>query len=343
MYLLGDTQVAHTLDGGPLLDADRRLILPCLDGGRAVLAIANPNAAAAGVNLRLHAAGGSYTASLDLPGKTLVTKRVADLFPAAPATRPAAFLDNSGIAEAAYISLESGLPVAASASLERDHDSAIVPALHRLQALGEAAFSYVLWGGGYETEAVLVNPSAASVGVELRLFGSTVADPVRLHLAPESEVVLKLSEVFGGAGDNLVVGSVWITASGGSGILGSAWLHSTDFRIMAALPLDVPDTHILFPQLAQGQGFWTGLSITNTGAAANHVQVAALDADGRSLGTCEIDLGPGEQRVSLLYQWIRATIGVMAGRIEIRSTAPLLAAEIFGSDNLSFMTAVPGR
>jgi len=73
------------------------------------------------------------------------------------------------------------------------------------------------------------------------------------------------------------------------------------------------------------------------------VSVEALDAEGRSLGTYEADLGPGEQRVSLLYQWIQATIGVMSGRIELRSVFPLLATEIFGSDNLSFMTAVPGK
>jgi len=343
MYLVGDTRIARSLDGGALIDADRSLILPFPDGGNAVIALANPNPAAAAVSLHLHTAGGLHTASLSLPGKTAVTKRAADLFPTAFAPWLSAHADSGGIGDAAYIGVESDRPIACSATLERNHDSAIVPALYRLQALGGAALSYVLWGGGYETEAVLVNPSAGSVSVELRLLGPAAADPVRFALAPESAAVLKLSEVFGIRAGNLVTGSVWITASGGTGILGSAWLRTTDYRSMAALPLEVPGTHVQFPQVAQGQGFWTGLSITNVGTAANHVSLEALDAEGRSLGTYEADLGPGEQRVSLLYQWIRATIGVMAGRIEIRSSAPLLATEIFGSDNLSFMTAVPGK
>jgi hypothetical protein len=113
--------------------------------------------------------------------------------------------------------------------------------------------------------------------------------------------------------------------------------------MMAALPLETAATVFTFPQLAQGQGYWTGLSITNTRDTDNSVTVEALDAEGHSLGNFSANLRHGEQRVGLLYQWIPFTIGVTAGRVETRSSMPLLATEIFGSDALSFMTAVPGK
>ena len=343
MYLVGDSRVARSLDGGFLLDADSRLILPCLDGGQAFVALVNPNSGPANVKFRLYGAGGSYTSEFSLAAKSMLAKRAADLFPAAFAARMAAHVDDAAPAPGAYILVESDQPVACSSTLDRNQDSAIVPGLHRLRTWKEAAFSYVLWGEGYETEAILVNPSGESLDVVLRLFGAVVAGPVRLQLAPESEVVLKLSEAFGGLGSGLVRGSLGISVSGESGILGSVWLRSTDYRIMAALPLESPGTRVIFPQLAQGQGYWTGLSMTNANGIANHVVVEALDAEGRSLGAYEVDLAPGEQRVALLYEWIPATRGMTAGRVEIRSAAPLLTAEIFGADNLSFMTAVPGK
>jgi hypothetical protein len=214
-------------------------------------------------------------------------------------------------------------------------------------ALKEAAFSYVLWGGAYETEAVLVNPSNELANIELRLNTTSTSGAVTLPVYPASAVSLKLSELFGayatGEGDPLVRGSVGMKVTGGSGIVGSVWLRSTDYRIMAALPLETAAAVFTFPQLAQGQGYWTGLSITNTSDTANNVTIEALDAEGRSLGAFSPNLMPGEQRVGLLYEWIPSTIGVTSGRVEIRSSGPLLATEIFGSDTLSFMTAVPGK
>ena len=89
--------------------------------------------------------------------------------------------------------------------------------------------------------------------------------------------------------------------------------------------------------------YWTGLSIANAGAETADVAVEALDEQGRSLGTYNIELPPGRQETQLLYQWIPGTLGLSSGRVEIRSTAPVLATEIFGSDALSFITAVPGK
>jgi hypothetical protein len=81
----------------------------------------------------------------------------------------------------------------------------------------------------------------------------------------------------------------------------------------------------------------------STKSKMNLTTVEALDADGQSLGKFTVDLAPGEQRVALLYKWIPSTFGLAAGRVEIRSAGLLLAAEIFGNDDLSFIAAISGK
>lgn len=338
MYAIGDTQIARSLDGGPLLGLSDRQILSHVDDGRARVDIVNPNAGVANLELQLFTTSGRYDLALSLPAKSLYTARVADMF-AVAFPEPARFTATG----AQFILVKSDLPVACSAALARNQDTAVVPGLPLSSAQRRSAFSHVVWGEGYETEAVLLNPSDESTAVELQLSGSGAYDPVRLILPPWAGLNLKLGEAFGRPGNALVRGWLSISVTAGSGILGSVWLRSADYTIMAALPLETPDTSFLFPHLAQGQGFWTGLSIANAETAPNHVWVEALDADGRTLGAFEADLAPGEQSVALLYQYIPATVRVAAGRVEVRSTGPLLATEIFGSDTLSFLMAVPGN
>ena len=73
------------------------------------------------------------------------------------------------------------------------------------------------------------------------------------------------------------------------------------------------------------------------------VTIEALDADGSAIGSHDFQLQPGEVRIGLIQQLIQATLGTTGGHVKIRSTAPVLAAEIFGSDSQSFMAAVPGN
>jgi len=113
---------------------------------------------------------------------------------------------------------------------------------------------------------------------------------------------------------------------------------------MAAMPLEAASVATYrFPQLAQAQGFWTGMSLTNPGDTPTEVSVTAYDAAGVQVGTYTARLAAGETRTGLLFEWIRTTQGLAAGRVEVRSTTSVVAAQIFGSDTLSFIAAVPGR
>jgi hypothetical protein len=204
---------------------------------------------------------------------------------------------------------------------------------------------YVISGSGYRSAAVLVNPSDSPQILELRLIGSGSGSSVFLEVPPRRGAALDIGGLFGTVADMGVRGAVEVRVTRGAGVLGSVWIRSEDHRIMAGLPLVPPSgtAGFIFPQLAQAQGYWTGLSLANGGASAVSVTVEAFDSEGTSLGREVRDLAGGACRIGLLDEWIRNTLGVPSGRVEVRSTGPIWAAEIFGADTLSFMAAVPGR
>ena len=250
---------------------------------------------------------------------------------------------NTDPINAAFLVIESDLPFVCSSTLQRNQDRAVVPGRPLVTEQGEAAFSYVVQGGGYETESVLVNPSSEALEAELRLSGESSSGPVTIKLPPASARVFLLHEIFDISADATVRGVLRIQVPDGRELAGSAWLRSTDYQSMTALPLENPNTDFMFPYVAQAYGYWTGLSITNAGNTMNQTTVQALDADGQFIGEFTIDLAPGEQRVVLLYQWIPATLGLTGGRVEIHSAGPLLAAEIFGRSAFPYIAAVPGK
>jgi hypothetical protein len=349
MYLIGDTAAASSLSGSPLLDSQSRQILSELDGNRAAISVVNPGNEAANMQIALSQADGTLlqkTVALG-PGE-LLTSAVSDLFPQAISTAPASvpFVADS---RSSFVTVESDRPAVSTSLLERSGDSAAVPALAAASALKSGAFSYILMGCGYRSQIALVNPQDETQTATLRFFGSAQADPVAIQIEPRSAVSADAMTLFGLSGSPAsgacITGAVTVAVTQGAGLLGNVWIRSEDYTIMAALPLEAPGAvSFSFPQLAQAQGYWTGMSLTNPGTAPVTVTVEALDAAGASLGTRSFPaLGPGENQVGLVYQWIAATLGFSSGRIEVRATAPVLATEIFGSDRLWFMAAVPGK
>ncbi len=339
MYMVGDTRGSSSLDGGPLLDAGSNSVLSQLDGGRAAVLIANPNSSTVTVQLLLQTSMGSYSQVLGIPPVTSWSARASDLFP----TAFAAVLLPAYPVQAAFLVVDADLPVACSSMLQRDQDSAVNPGTLLTELPTDASFPYVVQGGGFETEAVLVNPSSQPVDMILRLLGEVTSGPVRIQLPSSSGGIYSLREIFGLPGAAMVRGALNVRVLNGPGVAGCAWLHSPDYRIMTSLSLEPSNTAFVFPHTAQSQGYWTGVSITNASESLNRTTVGAWDADGNTLGEFIVDLMPGEQRVALLYQWIPTSSGLSGGRVGIRSAGPLLAAEIFGNSDISFISVVPGK
>ena len=347
MYLIGDTGVSRALDGGPLVDAHLVQTLPAVDGGRASISMVNPGETVAHPQVSLSLADGSVqTRTVKLDPAQMLTATAADLFP------QAGLIDKASPdlpARSPFLSVSSDTPVLCTSMVQRTQDNAVIPALDPGAALKNGAFPYASLGCLYRNQIMLLNPSQQAQKATLRLLGVAQAAPVTVEVPPLAVVSAEAGALFGitgsGSSGSCIASGITVSVTEGSGVVGSLLLHSENMEITTASPLDTPAAQVFsFPQLAQAQGYWTGLSITNSGAAAVNVTVEALDAAGVSLGVRELQgMQPGETRVSLIYQWIPATAGLSSGRIEVRATGPVLATEIFGSDTLSFMAAVPGK
>lgn len=335
MYLIGDNQVSRSLSGSPLLDAALRQVIPELDGGRTQMYIANTGSESATIQFKLVGTHGQLAArSFTLNNGEMLVTKVDSLFPD--------FKRLVSPDDLAFIEAESDKPLVGTSTLQRDHDSAAVPVLDATQLRQAGAFSYFVVGGGYRSQAVLINPTNESQTVQLHYSLSGVPAATTVTFAGMGSVMVDLG---GLTGDRQVSGAVEVIGSSGSGVLGSIWIRSEDYRIMAALPLEsIGSRSYVFPQLAQAQGYWTGISIANPGSVACDVTIEALDTSGSSVGTHTIpNLRPGETTVGLIYEWIRSTLGMSSGTVKVSATAQVLVAEIFGNDALTFMASVPGK
>ncbi len=336
MYLVGDNRVSRSLAGSPLLDAGVKQVVPELDEGRTRIYAANPGNVDATVNVTL--VGAAYPrprVPLILAQGGLFDGTVADLFP-----NYTQYLTTD---YSPFILLESDRPVASTSFLQRDADSAAIPALDATRLLSTGDFSYFVIGGGYQSRVVLVNPTSESQSAALHytLGGATIDQPVYFGGAGAVSIDLGSGNI---AGEALRQGSVSVGSSG-AGILGSIWMRTAGSGMMAALPLEAGGAQsYVFPQIAQTQGYWTGMSVSNPGIVKTDVTIEALDSTGTSVGTYRmLDLKPGETRVGLIYEWIRSTLGMNSGTVKVSAAGPVLVAEIFGNDALTFMASVPGR
>lgn len=349
LFLTGDNLVSGALDGGRLAASALSLVLPELDNGLARLAVSNPGSLAARLQIQLFRTNGNALARTRTlaPGEIL-SVRVSELFPEFQGSPELVEEQAALYVPSPFIRIDSDRAVVAGLTLQHGQDSAEMPALDTARVLKTGVFSYAPMGAGYRSQANLANPSGEVQQVEMRLISGSAARWVTLELPAYSSVTAELGALFGGTdwggSSTSIGGAVEVRVARGSGILGGLWIRSEDDRTMATMPLEAaPTTAYHFPQLAQAQGYWTGMSLTNPGSTPAEVSVEAFDAAGVQVGIYMLRLAAGETRTGLLFEWIRSTQGLAAGRVEVRSTTPVVAAQIFGSDTLSFIAAVPGR
>lgn len=99
---------------------------------------------------------------------------------------------------------------------------------------------------------------------------------------------------------------------------------------------------IVFSQVANLPDFFTGLAILHPGEGAAEVTVEIFQPDGRLTGQAYFDLGPNERRPALLDELIPESTGQAGGWVRVRSTDPIVAQQIFGDFQGTFLATIPG-
>jgi hypothetical protein len=202
------------------------------------------------------------------------------------------------------------------------------------------------FGAPFRTRLNVVNVGDSSAAVTLTVMsdaGDPLAGPIAAGvLASGAHLTLDAASFF-----NFVAatqGSLKITAPAGAKLLGNVVFSDGDpqngrLEFGAALPLVGSGiSSFMFSQIAQGQGFYTGLAFLAPEGA--EIKLEAFDQQGVSVGRGSVALPAGGRRVSLLDALIPETHGQERGYVMVTATRPVVGFELFGASDGRFLASV---
>jgi hypothetical protein len=88
-------------------------------------------------------------------------------------------------------------------------------------------------------------------------------------------------------------------------------------------------------------GFFTGLAFYNLGDQKAEITVKVYSSEGIVTGEEIFELEPGRRFSGLVPELVPSTAGQVKGYIEVISTQPLIAQQLFGDSRLNLLSAVP--
>ena len=125
-------------------------------------------------------------------------------------------------------------------------------------------------------------------------------------------------------------------------LLGSISFQDPAGRFLASLPLQSQGAReFLLSQVAQTPEIFTGVTLLNVSTGTALVSVEVFTAEGVQRGVLLLELGPN-QKVAFVLPEVFAGFGNQErGFIRVRSSREILGFELFGRQDLEFLSAVP--
>jgi hypothetical protein len=195
----------------------------------------------------------------------------------------------------------------------------------------------------------LINPNSSTREVTLKALsdeGEPLAPSFTVVLSPNGYLQQDAGELFRSqlGAERSFVGSLLIEAPSG-GIVGDVVFGSTGLAYAAASPLQGGSYHeAILGHVANLPGlFFTGLALLNPEKHASQIEVSVFSADGTSTGTASVNLQPQGRLSDVLSNLIQGAGGQVGGYIILRSSSPFFAQELFGTQNLSLLSAVSAQ
>ncbi|MFQ5741374.1 MAG: hypothetical protein ACE5JX_20445 [Acidobacteriota bacterium] len=213
-----------------------------------------------------------------------------------------------------------------------------------------------LGGVAIFTSLKLINISADPRDVTLvalREDGTELNRTSPLRLNPGQSLQRTVGDLFqlGAPAGASTAGSIVVEATG-PGIIGDVVFGDPDRgRYAAALPLQTRlFTRAIFPQVANSDNpnpalaTFTGLALYNPSPDQTaQVTIRVLKEEGILKGQTQapIQLGPRQRLSDVLSVLVPESAGQVRGYVEVLSTEPLVAQQLFGDLTLDFLSAVP--
>ena len=301
--------------------------------------VANPESSSATVTFHLHASNGSSRTSVSrtiAPGGTLALS-LPDLFPGTAAE------------ESDYILATSDQPVVPFQLLGKTGTF-----IHGLNGQDATATSttlyspqYVVGGSTWRSTLTVVNLDSTSGNVTFQFIGDdgTQIGVVRTLPIPASgKLYITDQTFFLDPGDLLTQGYVKITSDGPSLSGSVVFGDQQQSQFSAALPLvSTLLDDIIFGQVASNLLYFTGAAILNPGTSATTATIDVFDKDG-ALVVSTMRVIPAGQRTSMLLTQFfpeLLELDITSGYIRITVDQKVASFALFGTNNLSVLSAVP--
>ncbi len=302
------------------------------------LSIANPSSGPVKLKLTLfstsHQSETNQRAHTEriLPAKGLLYERVADLF---PGTGPIP----SGYVEAEVL---AGAGVVGFQLVEFSEGRSLI-GLNPWEgnSLENLYSALVAKTPDLTTSLNLINVGTASRQVTwtvLSADGSVVGGSVTVDLAPGSQLEKDLFDL---AAEGVVTGSLTVQADG-PGIIGDVVIEeSATSESATAAPLQTQKARkTVFCQIANALGLFSGVALFNPGNNVAQVTLEAFTAGGESAGRQNLTLEAGASLARTLTELIPSTAGQVGGYLVVTSSEPLLVRQIFGDNELTYLSSV---
>ncbi len=342
-FFLEGNDALDFMDGGTLAENGTDLMLPIVEntgGSTTEISIVNPDPAdLAQVVIDFIRSDGSIVSSQS----TSIPKRGA-------IQGPLAGFFNVSYDAVAGLRVRSDRPVVCYGSVFRQSDNSLITIAAQNVALPAKTINFpqLAQGEGWSTLIGLANVTSAQVLVTITAYkpdgmlftAPTVSENPVTRIIPAGGIFRSSAQsLFGFNSSALQIG--WIKAeANAAAIHGYVEYGAGSNRAVVAGQVS-GYARAIFSHQALQPPFFTGLAVLNPGAVATNVEVVSLNADGYVVGKTERVLKPRQSEALLIQQWIPAAAGLVGGSVFVKSDAPTIATQLFGTDSLAALANIP--
>ncbi len=333
------------LDGSDAPQAAISLVFPVIPGpteGIAEIDFVNPNIRDTAVELKAWHLDGHLmgTATIQVPGQGIYRNLAPGIFPAGTDLRGLSHITAtskprnvlSAAQTVAGTSLFAGFTSYASSG--GSIDWAALNARPVAETTNTGAFSYFRTGGKYASTLGLVNIEPVSVTATVTAVANNgvILGSQTVSLPAQGGWRAPLQNLIAALGSNAQEGWLLVQASGR--ITGALVYGRNDAGSLTALPLQkTPKFEFVFPQVVQGFGYTTEITLVNPTPNTSYARVWIVGADGTTMATNQVALSPSQRLSAALNQLIPEMDDQCGGVVYVRASEVLFATAAIWSDS----------
>jgi sugar lactone lactonase YvrE len=342
-FLLFDGPLSY-IDGSSLIGTPSgRIVFPKVSAGTSISFVNTSSQAVAHASFSLYDGDGHLVSTrvIGIGAYSGFSGSASDLIPDIGSFTGYAILDTAGTLFSQSVDVLAGFESYANRA-----DIAVLTAVPADNLLRDGYVAHFVSQGGYYTEVGLVNPTSQPQRVLITTDAQGSNGPVERTIPANGRLAERADQMFGLSGNATITGYLhYQVEDNGSGLMGYVEYGTTDGLLLSAVAAQGTSlSDIFFSQIAQGNGFYTGLALLNPNTQPVSITIDAFDKNGQPIGSTSTSLAAGGRLARLSSEYFPALTSVFGGYFHVASSRPVFAYELFGSSGSATILAnVPAQ